>query len=741
MAKFSWRPVRGIAAAVLCFALPFTVSVIAEAAGTVPRIAQSTSQPAQPNIVFILLDDMGYDSFYDKKIIKPNIDRLQRAGLTFSHFYTSPYCSPTRASLLTGQFAVRHNFRRNAIKTAYNGINPDTRTVADLLKDAGYVTTHIGKWHLGRQKPDYQPTNFGFDHSVTYYVPDYVTTSALAGEDSDNTYFDPIIAIDGNFDQARIRRGEHKTDVLTDEAIDFINTHARTAQPFFVNLWFNAPHSRYHVTDYWRARYNYPDSDTDLYRAMISHADASIGRVLAALEQNNVLDDTIVIVTSDNGAVVDLHAPGEGGTLRGGKAEVFEGGIRQPLIVHWPRGGRSGEQDRSIIAAIDIKKTFARLAGNRTELSGNSFHNQITGSLRDIPRLGPLIWEIFDNRFGIMDGKYKYYQDRSGLYDGQHLYNIEDDPLEQNNLMGTMPDLAATMREKFHKTKVNKTTIDWWYPEAKPDYTLPLNIDYRTEFDFANSDFTVAASVKLTRHAGQVIASRGQSWKLFVDAGMLKLEIQTQTGATHTFDTGFQVPLGIRTNLVLTAYYLGSRSGFAQRIRIHAGSGQYPDLVHETEITGAFRSSSEAIRVGYIEGSGDFFGAIRGLRLHSAALHEPEIRQLYKVTAPTLVVNPGDNITLSGPVGGPFSVQDRTFALSNPGASPLKWRVRTNTPWLGFNGAIKGTLLSGQSHSLDVQLTDAVNDLPPGTHRGRVKFVNKTTGIGTTFRYFTVRIQ
>ena len=738
MAMFNGRRLHCVAVSLLCIAFLIALLPVANAAGNAPR---SASQPAQPNIVFILLDDMGYDSFYDEKIIKPNIDRLQRDGLTFSHFYTSPYCSPTRASLLTGQFAVRHNFRRNAIKSAFNGINPDTQTVADLLKDAGYVTTHIGKWHLGRQKPDYQPTNFGFDHSVTYYVPDYVTTNDLAGEDSDNAYFDPIIAIDGDYEQASIRTGEHKTDVLTDEAVNFINKHAPTEQPFFVNLWFNAPHSRYHVTDYWRARYNFPDSDTDLYRAMISHADASIGRVLAALEQNNVLDDTIVIVTSDNGAVVDLHAPGEGGTLRGKKAEVFEGGIRQPLIVHWPSSGRSGEQDRSIIAAVDIKKTFARLAGLQTKIRGNSFHNQITGVLNDVPRLGPLIWEVFDDRFGIMDGQYKYYQDRKGLYEGQHLYNIEDDPLEQNNLMGTMPDLAASMREKFHKTKINKTTIDWWRPNTAPEYTLPLNIDYRTEFDFANSDFTIAASVNLTHHAGQVIASRGQSWKLFVDAGLLKLEIQPQTGETYLFDTGYRVPLGIRTNLVLTAYYLGSRNGFAQRIRVHAGSGQYPDLVFETEITGAFQSSSEPIQVGYIEGSGDFFGSIGGLRLHTAALHEPEIRQLYKIIAPTLDVDPAENTTLGGPLGGPFSLQYKTFALSNLGAAPLNWKARTRTPWLAIAGATGGTLLTGQVHPLEVHLTDAVNDLPPGTHRGRVKFVNKSTGIGNTFRYFTVTVQ
>lgn len=333
-------------------------------AGSVSLVAAVPTQPAaavpRPNVVIILTDDQGHADVgtYGAKGFKtPRLDRMAGEGMRFTDFHVStPACSGSRASLLTGCYS-----QRLGIPAVLGGgvgerigLNPEEKTIARMLKEQGYATAIVGKWHLG-QHPKFLPLNYGFDEFLgTPYSNDTGPDMSMAARLAGKTGL-PMIegdrVIETNPDQ------RYLTKRYTERAVDFITRHKD--RPFFLYLAHNMPHTPLAVSERFKGT-----TERGLYGDVIAEIDWSVGEILDALKRNGIDERTLVIFTSDNGP---WHLYGDHGgsaePLRGGKKQTFEGGMRVPCIMRWP--GRIPAQSvcREVATAMDILPTVAKITG------------------------------------------------------------------------------------------------------------------------------------------------------------------------------------------------------------------------------------------------------------------------------------------------------------------------------------------------------------------------------------------
>lgn len=338
-----------------------------------------------PNFVVILADDMGYGDLGVQGhpyIRTPNLDRMAAEGLRFTDFYAQPFCGPARAALLTGTYPPRNSLMFNHIPRARTGIHPNEITIAELLRDRGYATAMLGKWHLG-DAPEFLPTRNGFD---SYYGLPYSNdmwpfhpkiirrpdegprmrhtrerTEYTGYAQSDQTYppdwFPPLPLMENETVIERNPRQELLTESYTDRAIEFIRAHPD--RPFFVYIAHAMPH-----VPLFRGRAFRERSLRGLYGDVIEEIDFHAGRVLDTLRELGLDERTLVTFTSDNGpwAGYGIDA-GSAGLLRGSKGSVFEGGIRVPAILRWPGRIPAGLVTSEIASIMDFFPTLANLSG------------------------------------------------------------------------------------------------------------------------------------------------------------------------------------------------------------------------------------------------------------------------------------------------------------------------------------------------------------------------------------------
>jgi arylsulfatase A-like enzyme len=396
------------------------------------------AQQGRPNIIVILADDAGYGDFGfqgSREMLTPNIDRLAQQGVVYEQAYaTTPFCSPSRAGLLTGRHPLRYGFEFNlthdpapGVDPAFMGLAVGEHTLADRLKAAGYRTIAVGKWHLG-DAPQFHPNARGFDH---FY--------GLIGGNS--TYFPDKIkpgALQRNGVPAQAR--EYLTDAFGAEAIAQID--AAGDAPFLLYLAFTAPHTPMDATAADITRFRHiADPQRRRLAAMTWAMDRSVGRVMDALRKRGIDRNTLVIFTNDNGGdSIGLDADNR--PLRGMKGTLLEGGIRVPMIVRWPDGSGAGQRRDESVSLMDIVPTALRLAGE-------SLPPRLDGEALSLMRPiadRTLHWR-YDTVAAIRQGPWKLlrFPDRPA-----QLYHIGTDPSEASDLAAAEPDrLAAMLKALF----------------------------------------------------------------------------------------------------------------------------------------------------------------------------------------------------------------------------------------------------------------------------------------------------
>ena len=399
----------------------------------------------RPNIVVILSDDQGWGDLSingNKNLRTPNIDKLAKQGVRFTHFYVSPVCSPTRAELLTG----RYHDRCGVYSTSEGGerINQDETTIADVFKKAGYATAAFGKWHNGMQYP-YHPNARGFDEFYGF----------CSGHWGD--YFNPqLLEHNGEI----VRGNGFITDDLTDKAMDFINN--KKNKPFFLYVPYNTPHSPMQVPDKWWNKFKDKKlemladervkediSSTRAVLAMCENIDWNVGRIMAKLKELNLEENTIVLYFSDNGPNGWRWNNG----MKGRKGSTDEGGVRSPLIIRWPGTIGSGSKINEIAGAIDLLPTLADMAGIKYQTQ-----KPLDGvSLKSLLLKEKTVWndrQIFSSwNENISVRSQKYRLDYHGK-----LFNMIKDPGQYTDISNVEPEVALQLKKAVKKWKTDVST-------------------------------------------------------------------------------------------------------------------------------------------------------------------------------------------------------------------------------------------------------------------------------------------
>ncbi len=460
------------------------------------------SRPGPPNIVFILADDFGYmdigannpGTFYET----PNIDRLANQGKRFTDGYAAcPVCSPTRASILTGKYPARlhvtdfiHNPReakpgQKLLPASFVDHLPlEEVTIAEALKEGGYVTAIAGKWHLG--KGEFLPEAQGFDVNI-----------GATGAGSPSSYFSPY----NNPKLSDGPKGEYLTDRLTTEAISFIETNA--SRPFFLYLAHYAVHTPLQAKEKLVAKYKakaaglprvkgpkfIPEGEREarqiqdhpVYAAMVQSLDESVGRILTKLDELGIADNTIVIFFSDNGGLSTSEgSPTSNVPLRAGKGWMYEGGIREPLIIKWPKVVKAGSTSSVPVISTDFYPTFLDMAGLPPRPQQHRDGVSIVPLLKTgtAPARDAIFWHYphYGNQGGqpgcaVRAGDWKlirFFADNT-----LELYNLQDDVSEAHNLAAANPgkvkELSALLDQFLRESQAELPTPNPNYKAKEPN--------------------------------------------------------------------------------------------------------------------------------------------------------------------------------------------------------------------------------------------------------------------------------
>ncbi|MDR6850850.1 putative sulfatase [Sphingomonas sp. BE123] len=480
-----------------------------------------------PNIIFILLDDLGYNDITTfgggiagGRVPTPNIDRLAAQGVIFSQSYAGTgTCAPSRAMLMTGRYPTRTGFEftptpngmtnvlaafaesrgespmpRMEVNPAINdeimpfkdkGLPSSEITIAELLKQQNYHTVHIGKWHLGNS-PQFLPNAQGFDESLLMHSGLYLP------EDDPNVVnakldFDPIdkflwaaLSFAASYNGGEpFKPGGYLTDWWTDETLRVID--ANRNRPFFLHLAHWAPHTPLQAT---RADYDavgaFPTHRERVYAAMVRAVDRSVGRVLDKLEAEGLAENTIVVLSSDNGAPGYIGIPQVNAPYRGWKITLFEGGIRVPMFVKWPARIAPGTVVDTPVAHIDLFPSLAAAAGvplpRDRVIDGVNFMPAASGTGPLKRKDDAIFWQSGQYRV-VRAGDWKLQVD--GNQNKLWLFNLATDPTEKTNLANKQPQKVAELKALLAAHHANAVPSLWAHSLISPiaiDKTLDQKV-------------------------------------------------------------------------------------------------------------------------------------------------------------------------------------------------------------------------------------------------------------------------
>ncbi len=450
------------------------------------------AQEQRPNIIMILADDLGNaDLGYRGSDIKtPNIDQLAKEGVRLESFHGMPVCTPARAALMTGRYPMRYGLQTLVIFPNHTyGLPTDERTLPQALKEVGYSTAMVGKWHLGHADKKFWPQNRGFDYFYgnTVGEVDYFTHKRAGIVDWQRN---------GNFI-------DEKGYVLTldgDEAVKLIDKQPKD-KPFFLYFASLAPHAPYQAQKSDEDRYaaTIKDPTRRTYAAMIASLDDQVGRIVAELDKRGMRENTLIIFSSDNGgprnAVVASGAhskeersesgvkegslPANNGNLRGGKGSLYEGGVRVPTIFNWPARLKPSVVNEPL-HMVDIMPTALALAGAKANPSDKPLDGKdIWATVADgqpSPHEDILV-NVEAFRGAVIKGKWKLV--KIALLPGKtELFDLTADPGEKNDVAGQNPEVVRDLENRLLAYARQQKMSEWL--KAQPDY---LGAQGQTVFD------------------------------------------------------------------------------------------------------------------------------------------------------------------------------------------------------------------------------------------------------------------
>lgn len=457
---------------------------------TIPVLAAAPKPAARPpNLIFIMADDLGYGDlgcYGQTKIKTPHLDQLAADGIRFTSAYAgAPVCAPARCVLLTGRHTgharVRGNLPsdrpRNPLAVA---LQPDDLTLAKVLKPAGYTSAAIGKWGLGNPGPEATglPLRQGFDYFFGYVNQTHAHNSypTFLWRNEEKVALPNLVPDEGPLGTGvSSNMAVHSQDLFIAEALKFIR--AERARPFFLYFALTLPHANDEseplgleipsLGEY--ADRDWPEA-AKRYAAMVTRIDTDVGRVLALLDELNLADDTIVVFTSDNGP---HHEGGNdpafftsSGPFRGMKRDLYEGGIREPMIVRWPGHAPAGRTDDTPWYFADVLPTFADLAGQPPPpTDGVSVRPLWEGHAQPALADRPLYWEFYEGGFhqAARRGPWKIVQPKAGA--PFELYDLRTDPGETHDLAAAQPAVLGSLKDVLRTSHTDSPA--WPAPPPK----------------------------------------------------------------------------------------------------------------------------------------------------------------------------------------------------------------------------------------------------------------------------------
>lgn len=436
------------------------------AAGVMATAALSFGSPASaqgstpPNIVYIIADDLGWKDvgFHGSDIKTPNLDSLAETGVKFDEFYVQPMCTPTRAAFLTGRYPMRYGLQTAVIPSGgLYGLPTDEWLLPQALKEAGYKTALVGKWHLGHAKPEYWPPQRGFDH---FY-------GALVGE-IDHFKHEAHGVVDWYRGNDQVVEPGYDTVLFGDDAVRLINDQDPKT-PLFLYLAFTAPHTPFQAPqEYLDRNAHIADESRRAYAAMINAMDDQIGRVLEALEKRNMRENTLIVFHSDNGgtrsakfageSAVKGELPPNNGPYRDGKGMLYEGGTRVVGLANWPGRVQPGVVS-GMVHVVDMYPSLLGLAGAKLDkskpLDGMDVWSAISEG-KPSPR-DEVVYNVEPFRGALRKGDWKLVWGAL-LPPRMELFDLSKDPSEATNLADT----------NLEKVKELQTRIEALAREAVP---------------------------------------------------------------------------------------------------------------------------------------------------------------------------------------------------------------------------------------------------------------------------------
>lgn len=429
------------------------------------KLNAKESKSKQPNVLIILSDDQGWgDVGFNgcTDIPTPNLDKLASDGVVFTQGYAShPYCSPSRAGLLSGRYQQRFGHENNLPYTtakADDGFPLDELMLSELFKAEGFHTCAIGKWHLG-DSINYWPNNRGFDDWFGFWGG-----GMSYWADSKKGAYAGVLR---NGVPVPLSELSYLTDDFTDAAVEYIHEYAQDEKPFFMYLAYNAPHAPIQATkQYTDMVQHIEDGHRAAYAAMVAGMDVGVGKVIAKLKEEGEYDNTIIFYYSDNGG----HTHGaRSEPYRGHKGMLFEGGIRVPFSITWSKKIDANQKFNKAISALDIFPTALAATGVQCPKNKNLDGINLIPYLNKNKQANPhnaLYWRYSDGAgYAVLKGKYKMVM--SGFKKEFFLFDIEKDPYEHTNLAAKMPNKLDELKALYSNWNKGTVPAKWYDPHAE----------------------------------------------------------------------------------------------------------------------------------------------------------------------------------------------------------------------------------------------------------------------------------